>query len=71
MAARRLSLVAITLTCFTGALSVAQDSPLAGIESMIAMRDGVRLYTQIYCYATLSGQLRKLSHTARQLLHCQ
>jgi predicted acyl esterase len=49
MAARRLSLVALTLTCFTsGALSVAQDSPLAGIESMIAMRDGVRLYTQIY-----------------------
>jgi len=45
MSARLLALVAC-LTC--GAIGVAQDSPLAGAESMIAMRDGVRLYTQIY-----------------------
>src|SRR5438552_16321346 len=49
MAARRLSFAALALTCFTsGALSVAQDPPLVGTESMIAIRDGVRLYTQIY-----------------------
>src|ERR1051325_10913155 len=45
MSARLLALVAC-LTC--GVIGVAQDSPLAGAESMIAMRDGVRLYTQIY-----------------------
>src|SRR3989442_15757852 len=49
MAARRLSFVALALAGFTaGAVNVAQESPLSGIESMIAMRDGVRLYTQIY-----------------------
>jgi putative CocE/NonD family hydrolase len=37
------------LTCvLSGALGTAQDSALSGTEAMIAMRDGVRLYTQIY-----------------------
>jgi uncharacterized protein len=39
----------VLLACLAcGAAGTAQDSPLSATEAMIPMRDGVRLYTQVY-----------------------
>src|SRR5438045_8520299 len=46
IAMRLASALLACLAC--GAVGVSQDSPLSGTEAMIPMRDGVRLYTQVY-----------------------
>src|SRR5437773_2055618 len=44
----RALLVLLVLACLAPINNVAQESSLTAIETMIPMRDGVRLYTQIY-----------------------
>ena len=45
---RRLLVPLLALAFAASISNVAQESPLSGTETMIPMRDGVRLYTQVY-----------------------
>jgi uncharacterized protein len=54
---RRPLLLLLALACAASINNGAQESPLSGSETMIPMRDGVRLYTQVYAPKQASGPL--------------